>query len=287
MSITKKGMALFTLAGGLVIFGMKLAAYFLSGSVALLSDAMESVVNIIASGIMLYAVCLADSPADSSHNYGHQKVENISSLIEGFLIIVAAVLITEKAIDRLFHPIDLLNINAALFVSLAATGLNGLLSWMLMRTSRKFGSIALEGDSKHLLSDVLSSVAVVAGLILAKFTGWAFLDSALAIGVAVLLAKMGIDLIKKSSTGLMDQSCPEEEARIIEILKKHDGLFVDFHDIKTRRSGNKVFGELHLTVKGDKTVEEAHNLTDHLEEDLQSEMPEVSITIHVETPPRK
>jgi divalent metal cation (Fe/Co/Zn/Cd) transporter len=85
----------------------------------------------------------------------------------------------------------------------------------------------------------------------------------------------------------MDQSCPEEEARIVEIMKKHDGLFVDFHDIKTRRSGNRIFGELHLTVKGDKTVEEAHNLTDHLEEDLQSEMPEVSITIHVETPPRK
>jgi len=287
MSITKKGMALFTLAGGLVIFGMKLAAYFLSGSVALLSDAMESVVNIIASGVMLYAVYLADSPADRSHNYGHQKVENISCLIEGFLILVATVLITEKAIDRLFHPMELFNVNLALIVSLGATGLNGLLSWMLLRTSRKFGSIALEGDSKHLLSDVLSSVAVVAGLILAKFTGWAFLDSALAIGVAGLLAKMGIDLIRKSSPGLMDQSCPEEEARIIEILKKHDGLFVDFHDIKTRRSGNKVFGELHLTVKGDKTVEEAHNLTDHLEEDLQSEMPEVSITIHVETPPKK
>ncbi len=287
MSITKKGMALFTLAGGLVIFGMKLAAYFLSGSVALLSDAMESVVNIIASGIMLYAVYLADSPADRSHNYGHQKVENISSLIEGFLIIVAAVLITEKAIVRLLRPVDLFNVNLALVVSLAATALNGLLSWMLIRTARRFGSIALEGDSKHLLSDVLSSVAVVAGLMVAKLTGWAFLDSALAIGVALLLVQMGIDLIKKSSTELMDQSCPEEEARIIELLKKHDGLYVDFHDIKTRRSGNRVFAELHLTVKGDKTVEEAHNLTDHLEEDLQNEMPEVSITIHVETPPKK
>jgi cation diffusion facilitator family transporter len=286
MSITKKGMAIFTLAGGLAIFGMKLAAYFLSGSVALLSDAMESVVNIIASGIMLYAVYLADSPADRSHNYGHQKVENISSLIEGFLIIVAAVLITEKAIVRLLRPVDLFNVNLALVVSLAATALNGLLSWMLIRTARRFGSIALEGDSKHLLSDVLSSVAVVAGLLVAKFTGWAFLDSVLAIGVALLLVKMGIDLVKRSSTGLMDQSCPEEEARIIELLKNHEYLFVDFHDIKTRRSGNKVFAELHLTVKGDKTVEEAHNVTDHLEEDLQKEMPELSITIHIETPPK-
>jgi len=287
MSITKKGMAIFTLAGGLVIFGMKLAAYFLSGSVALLSDAMESIVNIIASGVMLYAVYLADSPADRTHNYGHQKVENISSLIEGFLIVVAAVLISEKAIGRLLHPIALFNVNTALIVSLAATGLNGLLSWMLIKTAHKFGSIALEGDSKHLLSDVLSSIAVVVGLMVAKFTGWAFLDSALAIGVALLLVKMGIELIKKSSTELMDQACPEEEARIIEILKKHDGLFVDFHDIKTRRSGNKVFAELHLTVKGEKTVEEAHNLTDHLEEDLQKELPEVSMTIHVETPQKK
>jgi len=287
MSITKKGMALFTLAGGVVIFGMKLTAYFLSGSVALLSDAMESIVNIIASGMMLYAVYLSDSPADSTHNYGHQKVENISSLIEGFLIIVAAVLITEKAIIRLFHPVELLNVNIALLVSLAATALNGLLSFMLIKTARKFGSMALEGDSKHLLSDVLSSVAVVIGLGVAKLTGWAFLDSALAIGVALLLVKMGIDLVRKSSTELMDQSCPEEEARIIELLKNHEYLFVDFHDIKTRRSGNKVFAELHLTVRGDKTVEEAHNLTDHLEEDLQKEMPEVSLTIHVEAPHNK
>jgi cation diffusion facilitator family transporter len=287
MSITKRGMAIFTLTGGLAIFGMKLAAYFLSGSVALLSDAMESIVNIIASGMMLYAVYLSDSPADSSHNYGHQKVENISSLIEGFLIIVAAVMITEKAVIRLMKPAELLNLNAALAVSLAATALNGLLSYLLIRTARKFGSIALEGDSKHLLSDVLSSVAVVAGLFLAKMTGWYFLDSALAIGVALLLVKMGIDLIRRSSTGLMDQSCPEEESRIIELLKKHDKYFVDFHDIKTRRSGNKVFAELHLTVRGDKTVEEAHDLTDHLEEDLQKEMPEVSLTIHVEAPLKK
>ncbi|MDP2806723.1 MAG: cation diffusion facilitator family transporter [bacterium] len=284
MSITKKNVAWMTLAGGLVIFVLKLAAYYLSGSVALLSDALESIVNLLASGLMLYAVYLSEEPADRTHNYGHQKVENISSLIEGILILVAAVMIAEKAVGRLIRPAELTNINVALIISLAATALNGLLSWLLLRTARKFGSLALEGDSKHLLSDVLSSVAVAAGLFLAKLTGWHFLDSALALAVSGLLIKMAMELIKKSSIGLMDQSCPAEESRIIEVLKRHDQLFVDFHDIKTRRSGNRVFAEFHLSVKGDKTVEEAHNLTDHLEEELGQELPEVSLTIHVEPP---
>ncbi|MBI5806454.1 cation transporter [candidate division TA06 bacterium] len=284
MSITKKNVAWMTLAGGLVIFVLKLAAYYLSGSVALLSDALESIVNLLASGMMIYAVYLSGEPADRTHNYGHQKVENISSLIEGILILVAAVMIAEKAVGRLINPAELTNINFALIISLAATSLNGLLSWLLFRTARKFGSLALEGDSKHLLSDVLSSAAVAAGLFLAKFTGWHFLDSVLALAVSGLLIKMAIELMKKSSTGLMDQSCPEEEARIIEVLKRHDQLFVDYHDIKTRRSGSRVFAEFHLSVKGEKTVEEAHNLTDHLEEELGQELPEVSLTIHVEPP---
>ena len=254
MSITKKNVAWITLAGGLVIFGLKLAAYYLSGSVALLSDALESIVNLLASGLMIYAVYLSEEPADRTHNYGHQKVENISSLIEGILILVAAVMIAEKAVGRLIRPAALTNVNTALIISILATALNGLLSWLLLRTARKFGSLALEGDSKHLLSDVLSSAAVVAGLAVAKLTGWYFLDSVLAMAVSGLLIKMAIELMKKSSTGLMDQSCPEEEARIIEVLKRHDQLFVDFHDIKTRRSGNRVFAELHLSVKGDKTV---------------------------------
>jgi cation diffusion facilitator family transporter len=283
-SISKKNMAWLTLTGGFVIFGLKLAAYFLSGSVALLSDALESIVNLLASGLMIYAVYLSEEPADRTHNYGHQKVENISSLIEGILILVAAVMIAEKAVGRLIRPEQLSNINAALMISLAATSLNGLLSWLLLRTARKFGSLALEGDSKHLLSDVLSSVAVAAGLAVAKLTGWYFLDSALALAVSGLLIKMALELMKKSSTGLMDQSCPEEEARIIEVLNRHDQLFVDFHDIKTRRSGNRVFAEFHLSVKGDKTVEEAHNLTDHLEQELNQELPEVSLAIHVEPP---
>lgn len=287
MAFSKKGIASATLTGGLLIFGMKLSAYFLSGSIALLSDALESVVNIVASGMALYAVWLSDSPADRDHNYGHQKVENISGLVEGILIVVAAALIAEKAVERLQKPAGLANLNLALAVSLAATALNGLLSWMLMRASRRYGSMALEGDSRHLFSDVLSSLAVVVGLAVASFTGWIFLDSVLAIGVALLLAKMGVALIRKASTELMDQSCPQEEARIIELLRKHEYLFVDFHDIKTRRSGNRVFAELHLTVKGEKTVEEAHGLTDHLEEDLQREMPELTITIHIETPPRR
>ncbi len=283
MKLDKKNAAWMALAGGLIIFGLKLAAWFLSGSVALLSDALESIVNLLASGMMLYAVYLSAEPADRRHNYGHQKVENISSLVEGLLILMAAVLIAETAVRRLIQPTALTNIDAALLVSLAATSLNALLAWLLMKTARKFDSMALEGDSKHLFSDVLSSLAVAFGLILARSTGWYFLDSVLALAVSALLIKMAVWLIKKSAAGLMDQACPQAEARIIEVLRRHDRLFLDYHDIKTRRSGRKVFAELHLSMNGDKTIQEAHRITDRLESELNQESPEISLTIHMET----
>jgi cation diffusion facilitator family transporter len=285
--ISKKTMALAAVIGGIVILCVKLAAYLISGSVALLSDALESIINVIASCVMLYAVRLAANPADKTHNYGHEKVENISSLIEGVLIIGAAVVIIEKSMGRFFHPVALKHLEMALGFSFFATVLNAGLSWGLMRVSRAEGSIALEGDAKHLLSDVISSLAVVAGLLLARLTGWYSLDPILAIGVSLVLAKMGVQLVLKSSYGLMDQSCPDEERKIVEILRQHHKQFVDFHDIRTRRSGNRVFAELHLSMRGKMTVEQSHHFTEHIEEDVFRAMPNVSVTIHVEPPERK
>ena len=280
----KKNAALLAIFCGIAVFGIKLVAYFISNSVALLSDALESIVNIAASGLMFFSVCVSERAPDSSHKYGHEKIEDISSLLEGILIIAAAILIINAAAGRLFEPVKLLELNLAIGISMFATALNAGLSLLLIRTARSCGSSALEGDAKHLFSDVISTVGVWIGLAVAELTGWSFLDSVLAFVVAALIVRMGVGLVLKSANRLMDQSCRKEEEKIMEVLGKHSYKFIDFHDLKTRRSGNQVFAELHLSVDGSLSVKEAHDLTDHLEEELKEEQPNVNLTIHVEPP---
>jgi cation diffusion facilitator family transporter len=278
----KRSAAIIAVLGGLAIFMIKIVAYFLSDSVALLSDALESIVNIAASLLMFYSVYISGKPADEKHKYGHQKVENISSLVEGFLILVAAIFIIHTALERIFKPVVLEEIDLALIVSLAATALNGLLSVFLGRIATERGSMALEGDSKHLMSDVITSLGVAGGLWIGKEMGWSYMDPLMALLVSVLIVRMGLKLVLKSAQGLMDDSAPKAEEKIKAILERHSSRYVDFHDLKTRRSGDQVFAELHLSVDAAMTVEEAHDFTDHLEEDLRNELSEVKITIHVE-----
>ncbi|MEJ2242148.1 MAG: cation diffusion facilitator family transporter [Candidatus Bathyarchaeota archaeon] len=266
----KKEAAILALIFGFTIFGIKLVAYFISNSVALLSDALESIVNIAASGLMLFSVCISERAPDSDHKYGHEKIEDLSCLIEGLLIIIAALFIVLTAVGRLFEPAEL----------------NGGLSWLLSKTARICGSAALEGDAKHLLSDVISTVGVWIGLFITQITSWNFLDSIMAFVIAALIIRMGLGLILKSSNRLMDQSCKTEEDKIKEVLGRHTFQFIDFHNLKTRRHGNQVFAELHLSVDGKLSVKEAHDLTDHLAEELRIEQPNVTLSIHVE-PPKK
>jgi len=282
--MNKKQAAIVAVICGIAIFGIKLVAYFISNSVALLSDALESIVNIAASGLMLFSVCVSERAPDRSHKYGHEKIEDISSLLEGIFIIIAALFIIYAAAGRLFEPTELLKLDIAIGVSILATALNAGLSWLLIKTSRSCGSTALEGDAKHLFSDVISTAGVWIGLVVAQLTGWSFLDSVLAFAVAVLIVMMGAKLVMKSSNRLMDQSCIAEEKKIMEVLRRHSFKFIDFHDLKTRRHGNQVFAELHLSVDGSLSVKEAHDLTDHLEEELREEQPNVNLTIHIEPP---
>jgi cation diffusion facilitator family transporter len=280
----KKQAALIALVCGIAVFGVKLVAYFISNSVALLSDALESIVNITASGLMLFSVCISERAPDSSHKYGHEKIEDISSLMEGIFIIIAALLIIHAAAGRLFESAELFKLDFAIGISMFATALNAGLSWLLIKTAKSYGSTALEGDAKHLFSDVISTVGVWIGLFVAQLTGWDFLDSVLAFMVAALVVRMGVGLVLKSSNRLMDQSCIAEEEKIMEVLDRHSFQFIDFHDLKTRRHGNQVFAELHLSVDGSLSVKEAHDLTDQLEEELKEEQPNVNLTIHVEPP---
>lgn len=278
----KRHAAGLAVAGGIAVFLIKAVAFGISGSVALLSDALESIVNIAASVMMLVSVHIALKPADENHKYGHYKAENISCFIEGVLVLIAAALIFWEAAQRLLTPVEPSNLNYALIISLMATALNGLLAIILLRTSKKSGSIALEGDAKHLFSDVVSSAGVVFGLIIASVTGWMVLDPLIAMIVAILLVKMAYDILKKTAQELMDCNCPEEERIIENVLSKIDG-YIEYHDLKTRKTGNVIYAEFHLCVNGECTLAEAHHLTDIIEERLKQSIPNLSVMIHVET----
>jgi len=278
----KKGSAGLAIVGGLLIFGIKLYAWLVSGSVALLSDTLESIVNIFASLMMFISVLVSEKPPDTDHMYGHQKVENISCLLEGILIIAASGFIAWTAIRRISNPVELVELSYAALVSIFATCLNGVLSWLLMKAAKETGSIALEGDAKHLLSDVVSSLGVVVGLYIGEAVGLPIIDPVMALIMAFIVFRMGMGLIRKAVGGLMDESCSKAEAEIRRIMDRHAEKFVDYHDLRTRKSGNKVFAELHLSLDGGLSVQEAHDFTDHLEEDFRRELPYVSLTIHIE-----
>lgn len=276
-------MAKMAVAIGLLIFFIKLAAYLVSGSVALLSDAMESIVNIAASIMMLASIRVAMMPADADHRYGHQRAENISCLVEGILIVIAALMIIIASAERLLNPVDsFTSIGLALVISLVATSLNGGMSYLLMRSSRQNGSIALEGDAKHLMSDVISSVGIVFGLILAELTGWYILDPIMALVVALLLIRMAYTVLAKTCHDLMDHSCPESEAVIESVLKEHGG-FLQYHDLKTRHVGEDIYVEMHLCVPAKTSMAEAHELTESIEDAIRKKIPSVVVSIHLET----
>lgn len=280
--VNKQQVAMLAIIGGSLVFSLKLLAFLVTDSVALLSDALESIINIVASILMLISIRVAMVPEDQNHRYGHQKAENISAFIEGFLILIAAFLIIEASLSRFFNPVVLTNIDIGLAISLVATSLNGVLSYILLRESRRSGSIALEGDSKHLLSDVLSSLGVVIGLFIASITGLYFLDPLLALFMAAVIIRMGILIVRKASKDLMDQNVPELERDIQEILGRTSG-FIEYHDIRTRKNGNNYFAEFHLCVKGDMTVRDSHRMTDGIEAELKKTYPGIFVNIHVES----
>jgi cation diffusion facilitator family transporter len=242
---------------------------------------MESIINIVASIMMFVALNVASKSEDDNHRYGHQKAENISALVEGVLIIMAAVLIVEATIGRLFDPVPFDNINLGLIISLCATSLNGILAVVMLRESKKSRSMALEGDAKHLFSDVMSSVGVVLGLFIASITGFYILDPLIALVVAVLLVKMGVEVFRKTSQDLMDASCEEEEKLIIAVLDRNEG-YLEYHDLKTRRSGHKVFMDVHICMNGDVSLSVAHSLTVKLEKEMEEAVPGIVANIHIE-----
>ncbi|WP_199258511.1 cation diffusion facilitator family transporter [Paracoccus binzhouensis] len=282
MSATEK-IALGSILVGLVVLGLKALAWWLTGSVALLSDALESTVNVATALAALIAIRVAAKPADKDHPYGHHKAEFFSAVLEGVMIIVAALLILREAWHGFQNPRMLDAPWQGLLVNGLASVLNGLWCWVLIGRGRRLRSPALVADGHHLLSDVISSAGVVAGVALAVLTGWAVLDPALAALVALNILWSGWKVTASSLSGLMDEAVAEETlADIRATISDAATGAIEAHDLRTRHAGPRTFIDFHLVVDGQTTVDAAHEICDRVEQALKKKLPGALITIHVE-----
>lgn len=272
-----------SIAVGLVVLGLKYAAYHLTGSVALLSDAIESIVNVVTAIVALLAITLSAKPADDEHPYGHHKAEYFSAVLEGVLIVLAAILILREAYFSYLEPRKLDAPWLGLAVNAAATAINASWAWLLIRQGRARRSPALTADGQHLLTDVVSSIGVLGGVGVAALTGIAILDPILAALVALNILWAGWGLMKESLSGLMDEAiAPATLVSIKRIISSHADGAIEAHDLRTRRAGSMTFIDFHLVVAGTTTVSAAHQICDNLERAIRQEIGEALITIHVE-----
>jgi cation diffusion facilitator family transporter len=271
-----------SILAAVVTMALKLAAWAMTGSVGLLSDALESVVNLVAGVVAFLAVRYAGRPADSDHAYGHEKIEYFSSGIEGGMVLVAGLGIIWIAIPHFFKPEPLV-LDLGLVLAALAAGINLAVALVLLRVGKARKSIALEADGHHLMTDVWTSVGVIAGLCLVWLTGWVVLDPILAILVAVVILWTGFDLMWRSFNGLMDRALPEAEMTLLrETVQSHLGPNMTFHALRTRQAGMRRFADFHLLVPGAMTVQASHDLANAIEGALARAMPELSVTIHIE-----
>jgi cation diffusion facilitator family transporter len=270
------------IAAVLTIF-IKSAAYYITGSVGFMSDAMESVINLIASIVAFISLTIAAQPADKKHPFGHDKAEYFSSLTEGILITLAALGIAYTGINRIYHPQPLEELNIGMALSIFATLINFGTALILLHYGRKHNSITLEADGHHLMTDVYTTVGIVTGIFLVKLTNWQLLDPIMAIVVAVSILYTGIKLIVRSTDGLMDQKLSEKDMILIkEILDKHKAQGVDYHALYTRQSSSKQFITFHLLFSGDITLSEAHEISKAVEIEITEKIPNSDIFIHME-----
>ncbi len=267
----------------LAVMGIKYIAFLMTGSVALFSDALESIVNVLTAVAALIAIRIGSQPPDRGHPFGHHKAEYFSAVLEGALIIVAALLIFREAYLALLHPRTLVDPAAGLLVNGLATAINAGWAWVLISRGRAWSSPALEGDGHHLVSDVITSVGVLLGLVLATVTGWAILDPLIAGAVAFNILRIGYKLAVESMSALMDQAAsPQIEVRIKEVIRANGEGALQAHDIRTRTAGPQTFIEFHLVVPGEMTVEAAHDICDRLELAIEKELVNTDVVIHVE-----
>ena len=262
---------------------MKSVAYLLTGSVSLLSDAVESIVNLMGALMALGMLTIAARPADNGHTFGHSKAEYFASLVEGLLILGAAAAISYTAIDRFIHPRPLEQMGFGLIVSTGASVVNFVVARVLMKAGKKYNSITLEADSQHLMTDVWTSVGVIGGLVVVSLTNWLLLDPLMALIVAVNIVWTGINLVRRSVDGLMDVALPETEQKIIEaVMEKYRAKSVEFHALRTRQAASRRFISVHVLVPGHWTVHDAHHIAEDFEGDIRAGIGDAVISTHLE-----
>ncbi len=271
------------LALGILILGLKLAAYGVTGSVALLSDALESVVNVVAALGSLIAIRVAARPPDASHPFGHSKIEYLSAVLEGILVIVAALLIGQQAWVKFRQPSELSSLGLAAFLAIIATALNAGLASALVRFGRRERSPALLADGLHLWTDVITTIGVLSGVFLAWLTDWWWLDPLLALAVALNIFWMGGRLLRESVGGLLDESLASGDLKALErVIETAMGEALEVHDLRTRKAGRQTFVTFHLVVPGSIPVSKAHDICDELETVIKKALPGAFTTIHIE-----
>jgi cation diffusion facilitator family transporter len=276
-----------SIAAAVVTIGMKTVAYLLTGSVGLLSDALESVVNLVAAVLALIAIAAAAKPADERHHFGHGKAEYLSAGAEGVMILVAAGLIVYAAIDRLLDPQPLEDLGIGLAVTLGATVINAVVGLVILRQGRRHRSMALVADGKHLMTDVYTSIGVIVGIALVAVTGWLPLDSIVALAVGVNILWTGFMLVRNAGRGLLDHALPQEEtARVLGVLRDFVGRYpageLEFHGLQTRESGRDQFVSVHILVPGSWTVTRAHDLVEEVEAAIKDVLPHAQVHTHLE-----
>lgn len=282
--LSKRRVMMLSLAAALITLALKAWAYWLTGSIALLSDAAETLINLTAAIITLIALEFASRPADATHTYGHEKAEYFSSGVEGTLILAAAVGITYAAYDRLTNPMPLGDVPIGLIVAAAAGLVNFLVAQALLKTAKAQGSISLEAHAKHLLTDVWTTSGVIAALAITSITHLYWLDPIVAAAVALHIVIIGVDLLRRSMSGLLDRALPAAEIKVIEgILNSHTGKQAAFHNLRTRQAGTTRFIDFHLLVPGERNVQETHDLCEVIEAEIRSSLDRAAnITIHIE-----
>jgi cation diffusion facilitator family transporter len=272
-----------SIAAAIATITLKVIAWQMTGSVGLLSDAAESVVNLAAALIALSVILWSTRPPDEEHAYGHEKADYLSAGFEGALILAAAGTIAWVAIDRLINPTGLTDIGIGLTISVAASVINFGAAKMLVKAGKEEGSLTLVADGQHLMADFWTSLGVVTGVALAWLTGWGPLDSIVALLVAVHIVRTGYSLVRESMGGLMDRALPDgERAAIDAVLAGHRGESVEFHALRTRRAGRRAFISVHVLVPGGWTVQEGHDFVEEVEGELRAAVDNATVFTHLE-----
>ena len=279
----KDKVAFLSIVSNSMLIILKLIAGILNGSVSIISEAIHSSVDLVASIVAFFSVGVSSKPADELHPYGHGKIENISGLIEGALILMASGMIILEAVRKMFDHTSIEDSNIAIGVMLIAAFVNFVVSKILHKVGKEEDSMALQADALHLKTDVYTSLGVGLGIILIKITGIHILDSIVAIIVALMIVKEAIELIKDGFDEIIDRRlCDEDEKEIRTVIEEHKSSFVDYHKLKTRKSGNMKHVDFHITVNPEVTVKETHDIVGNIKKDMNEKFKNVRVTVHID-----